>query len=118
LDAIEETFCTVTKCWKLYRTAEYTVNKLRSIHGLKSKAQNGCCRKLATESSASAGKSKDILGLDPKGFPDLEEAAIQEVGNSHDAVLAMKNFQWVSLLSEAQDEEKSDSSGGLQLPLN
>jgi hypothetical protein len=49
-------------------------------------AQNGCYRKLATESSPSAGKSKDILGLDPKGFPDFEEAAIQEVSNSHDNI--------------------------------
>jgi hypothetical protein len=38
---------TIRECWKLYSTAEYTGHKLGSINGLKLKAQNGCCRKLA-----------------------------------------------------------------------
>jgi hypothetical protein len=55
----------------LYSTVEYTVNKQGVHKWAQVMAQNGCCRKLATESSPSAGKSRDILGLDPKGFPDF-----------------------------------------------
>ena len=32
--------------------------------------------------------------------------------------LSVKNFKWLSLLSKSQDEEQSDTSGGLKLPLH
>ena len=48
----------------------------------------------------------------------MEEAAIQECGISHAAELTVKNVKWLSLLSESQYEEQSDTTGGLQLLLH
>jgi hypothetical protein len=55
LYAGEETFVTISECWKSYSTADYTVNIKESMNVLRFTALNDCWKKLWSEAVTKLG---------------------------------------------------------------
>uniref|UniRef100_UPI0035902DA6 tigger transposable element-derived protein 1-like n=1 Tax=Myxine glutinosa TaxID=7769 RepID=UPI0035902DA6 len=126
LDASEnETFISVSDCWKSYSIADCLMNIKESLDEFRSTTLNGCWRKLWPEAvhdfqgfPIQQDEIRNILVLarqvKEEGFADLEEADIVEVLESHDDELTEEDLEELAAPSDKEDDR--DSEGIVERP--